>query len=269
MAQKVLYQGDTVSNGPSGNIWHDCPVMDIIADPGIGYGFQDDFTDWGVTPTMTSLVGFNRYTCFGGATGTLTNDEALGGGLVVLTSVANEATSVGRDPVFNITSLGGAFWFEARVKTSTVTTNELAFFVGLMDTTARTATIPLTATGALGDVNLMGFHRPEANTTALDFSYKSDGVSIVEVNSNIGTLVADTYVKLGFKFVPNDAGTARVQVFVDNVKQAVSASNTIENATGTDTPSDVLMGPVFAIQGAVAPDQSITVDWWRCYQLRV
>lgn len=267
MAEKVRYQGDNVSRGPSGNIWHDCPFMDILADPGIGYGFMEDFLEWGLTGTITSLIKHNGFTVFGGATGTLLNDEAVGGGLAILTSASNEATVIGRDPVFNITSLGGALWFEARVKVSTITTNLLGFFVGLMDTTAYTATVPLTATSDLANVNLVGFHRPEANTTKFDASYKADGVTAVEVNSDIGTLVAGTYVKMGFKFTPSDAGAATLRFYIDNVLQATK--KTIPNATGTDFPADVQMGPVIAVQGVSTPDHSLTIDWMRIAQLHV
>lgn len=267
MPRKVVYQGDTVTNGPSWNIWHDCPVLEIKDDPGIGYGFHEDFNHFGAPGTLTTIKEFDGYTVFAGATGLIVNTEVLGGELNILTSASNEATVVGKDPVYNITSLGGALWFEGRVKVSTVTTNLLGFFVGLMDTTAYTATVPLTATSALADVNLVGFHRPEANTTAFDTSYKADGITAVEVNSDVGTLVADTYVKVGFKFTPSDAGTATLRFYIDNVEQATK--KTIPDATGTDFPSDVRMGPVFAVQGVSTPDHSMTVDWWRCYQLRV
>lgn len=267
MAQKVLYQGDNVSNGPSGNIWHDCHWVESLADPGIGYGFHEEFNHFGDPGTLTSIKEFDGYTVFAGATGLIVNTEVLGGELNLLTSASNEATVIGRDPVYNITSLGGALWFEARIKVSTVTTNLLGFFVGLMDTTAYTPTIPLTATSDLGDVNLVGFHRPEANTTAMDTSYKANSVTAVEVNSNVGTLVADTYVKLGLKFTPSDAGAATLRFYIDNVLQA--NKKTIPNATGTDFPADVRMGPVFAVQGVSTPDHSMTIDWWRCFQNRV
>lgn len=268
MGSKVTYQGDLVTNGPSWNIWHDCPVMDIISDPGIGYGFTDDFTQW-ATPalTWTSVIERAGWHVFGGATGTFLPDEALGGGLAILTSASNEASVITKTPCYNITSLGGALWFEARVKTSTITASELGLFVGLMDTTTVTATIPLGATSTLGSINLVGFHKPETNTTAFDTSYRADGVTAVEVNSDVGTLVVDTYIKLGMKFTPSDAGAATLRFYIDNVEQATK--KTIPNATGTDFPSDVNMGPVLAVQGVIADDESMTVDWVRCYQLRV
>lgn len=79
------------------------------------------------------------------------------------------------------------------------------------------AAVPVTATGTIADVNFVGFHHPEANTSAFDASYKANGVTAVEVNSDIGTLVAGTYVKLGMKY---DSATLKLAFYVDGVKQA-------------------------------------------------
>lgn len=263
--RKTNYAGQDHA-GLSYNLWHDCPIEEINADPGVGYGFIDDFSRWGAAalPAITTAIKLNGYTCFGGATGTLTNGEALGGGLKVLTSASNEATVVQADPIFNLTKYGQPLWFEARILVSTITTNLLGFFVGLMDGTAGSPTVPLTDASALADVNLVGFHKPEANTTAYDFSYKADGVTAVEVLSDQGTLSLTTYVKLGMKYDPKDA--YKLKVFIDNVE--LGTTKVLPDATGTDFPADVNMGPVLAVQGVSTPDHSIICDWWACYQLR-
>jgi hypothetical protein len=121
----------------------------------------------------------------------------------------------------------------------------------------------LTATGALADVNLVGFHKPEANTTAYDTSYKSNGNAIVEVNSDVGTIVDATYFKVGMKMKYDD----HVLRFYTNGVQHPT-TKTIIDALGTTFPSDVGLGLVAALGvGAAASDNTLTLDWWRICQL--
>jgi hypothetical protein len=247
--------------------WQDCPLSAIGSDPGAGYMVQDNFVDVGLSGTITTIIsqaGTGRYLVFGGASSTIAPDAALGGGLTLGLTDIDQATSITtKQTPFQITSGAGSLWFEARVKTSTVTTAEQAFFVGLMDATPQTATVPLTATGAIADINCVGFHKPEANTTALDTSYKAKTVTAVEVNSDVGTLAADTYIKLGFKF---DTTNNVLSFYINGELQA--AGKTIPNNTGTDFPADVTLAPVFAILAATADDESFTIDWFKCVQAR-
>lgn len=247
--------------------WSDCPLSAIMHDPGAGYMISDGFEDVGLSGTITTIIssaGIGRYLVFGSAGATITPDAALGGGIVITEATDNESVSITtKQSPFQITSGAGSLWFEARVKTSTITTAEQAWIVGLMDNTAQTATVPITATGAIADINMVGFHHPEANTTAFDASYKADGVTAVEVNSNIGTLVAGTYVKLGMKF---DTTTNLLSFYVNGVQQATS--KLIPNATGTDFPADSLLSPVIAMTLANSAAETLTMDWWKIVQAR-
>jgi hypothetical protein len=164
---------------------------------------------------------------------------------------------------FQIESTKGSLWFEARIKTSTITTAEQAWFLGLMDATAQTATVPITATGTIATINSVGFHHPEANTTAFDAFYKANDVTLVEVNSNIGALEVGVYVKLGFKF---DTTNNVLSYYVNGVLQA--ASKTVGVAAGTDFPDDVTLAPVLAMTLANSAAETVTMDWWKCFQTR-
>ena len=260
-------KGSAGGAGLSPAIWDDCPLVGIMCDPTIGWMVSDDFTDVGLSGTITTAIsqaGIGRYLVFGGAGATITPDNALGGGLTLsLTDIDQAVSIVTKQNPFQITSGAGDLWFEARVKFSTITANEQAWFVGLTSIITQSATVPLTATGALADVNLVGFHKPEANTTKFDASYKADGVTAVEVNSDIGTLAVDTYVKLGMKF---STANNRLEFYVNGVKQA--NGKTIPNATGTDFPADVPMAPTFALLAATNDTETATIDWWKIAQLR-
>ncbi len=248
---------------PSPNIWGDCPLESIRNGRISGIIFEDDFVKGFITPTITTLINVDGYSCFGSAGATITWDDASGGAIVLTEATDNEAISISTEQhPFWLNSSKGDLWFEARLKTSTITTLQQAFVLGLMDTTAQTAVVPITATGAIADLNFVGFHKPEANTTAFDASYKANGVTAVEVNSDIGTLVADTYVKLGMKYKARDK---KLAFYVNNAKQ--TTTKTLGAAAGTDFPDDIGLAPVLAQVLGASASNTLTMDWWRCVQL--
>jgi len=245
--------------------WNDCPA--IMTNPGAGYGLYDDFNDIGLIGTITTIItdaALGRYLVFGGAGSTIVPDAALGGGIVLGLTDIDQATSITTKQLpYQITSGAGSFWMETRIKSSTITTAEQAFFLGLMDATPQTAAVPLTADGAIANINCVGFHKPQANLALFDTSYKANDVTAVEVNSNVGTLEVDTYIKLGMKF---DTRNNVLSFYINGATQA--GSKTIPDATGTDFPADVLMAPVMAILAATDDAETLTVDWWKFYQAR-
>ena len=242
---------------PSQVIWADCPLLEMMAD-GRGPYFIEDFVSGGGADAASGPFGV-----FLDAGSTLTYANEVNGAVVLTEATNNEGVSIFGSPAFQVTQNGGKFWFEARVKTSNITAAKQSFFVGLMDSTATSEVVPLTATGVLADVNCVGFHAEEGNTTAFDTSYKANGETAVVVNENVGTLAVDTYVKLGMRFDPFDA---TIRFYIDGVEQA--SSKVIPNATGTDFPADVAMKWVIGQHLAAAETETLTIDWVRVAQLR-
>jgi len=237
----------------------------IRNDPGVGFMMMDEFTDLGLSGTITTIIsnaGTGRYLVFGDAGATIAPDAAVGGGIVLTEATDDEAVSITtKQTPFQIIITGGNLWFEARIKTNTITTNKQAWFCGLMDATPQTSIVPLTATGTIADINCVGFHHPEANTTAFDCSYKADTVTAVEVNSDVGTLVAGTYVQLGMKF---DTYSNQLTFYINGSPQ--TTKKTIPSAAGTDFPNDVCLAPVLAQVLAASASYTLTMDWWACAQ---
>ena len=249
--------------GPSPNIWGDCPILSILEGTIAGVMILDDFEKGFITPTITTLVDVNGYNCFGSAGATITFDDATGGGIVFTEATDNESVSMTCEQhPFWLNSSKGDLWFEARIKTSTIVADKQGWMLGLMDTTALSVAVPVTATGTIADANFVGFHHPEGNTTAFDASYKANGVTAVEVNSDIGVLAADTYVKLGMRF---DTSTNKLKFYINNLEQA--ATKTLGAAAGTDFPDDLGLAPVIGQTLAATASYTLTMDWWRCVQL--
>lgn len=261
------------NRGPSPSIWDDCPVLAILNDPGLGiYDFQDFISGGLITSPTTeaALVGYPvsgfssdaTQVAYGNATFTTTVNDA---GTFALANTTNDHATNIRSAItpYRISQTFGDFFFECRFKTALIATTENSFFVGVMEDTAGTVAVPLLTTGELADKNLVGFHKPEANTTTFNGSYKADGITAVAVNSGIGTLVADTYVKVGMRFKSADK---KLYYYVDGVEQTTKKS--IPDNTGTDFPADKALGWIIAMAvGAGASDNILTADWIRCAQL--
>ena len=263
---------------PSPALWGDCPVLDILENPGVGiYEFQDFLSGGLITAPTThaALVGlpFSGFSSsasqisYGNPTYTNSINDA--GTLVLAETTTRESTSVRSDLVpYRISANFGKLWFEARFKISTVATNEIAFFVGLLGADSLTVDIPIIAAGAdthlIASKNLVGFKKPIADTTTYDAVYRADGQTAVVSIDGLGTLAADTYIKVGFSFDPKDAN--QLSWFVNN--QIQSTKVTVPDNTGTTFPADVPLGWVLGLSvGTAASDNTLTCDWVRVAQL--
>jgi hypothetical protein len=258
------------SRGPSPNIWADCPWEDLVENPGLGVTFFDDFMNFPITPPTTE-GNWGPYAVFTDTGGTVANVAEQGGAVAFGSDGDNEGASIRTvASPFKISQTTGKFWFEARVKSSTIADTKHGIFLGLMESTPLTAIVPITAAGALADKNLVGFLRNEGDGDMFDTVYKADGVTAVTVQADAVTLVADTYVKIGMVYEQrNDPQTGFSYVlsfYANNLKLA--SYKRIPSAAGTDFPNDITMGPVFAVLNATAstPGTS-TIDWWRGAQL--
>jgi hypothetical protein len=128
---------------------------------------------------------------------------------------------------------------------------------------ALTATSPITALGAIADINIVGFHRLEGDGDMFDTVYKADGVAQVTVQADAITLAADTWVKVGIVFNPLNN---ELSFYRNGVK--LSGTKIIPSVAGTDFPNDVRLGLVIALLNATGTTPgSSEIDWWRAAQL--
>ena len=260
MANYTEYRDATdTSASPSPVIWADCPANEIIS-KGNGVLQFEDFISGGDIMADAGPSGV-----FLDAGSTIVYSDEVNGAIVLTHDgdAANDSISLFGAPAFQIAVNSGSLWFEARVKFNTAAADQYGWFVGLTDATAPTEIIPLTAVSALSDHNTVGFHKPEENSSAYDTSYKANGVTAVEVNSNVGSIVADTYVKLGMKF---DSSSSVLSFFIDGVQQP--ETKTIPSAAGTDFPNDVALKYIMTCVTEASAANTITCDWIRIAQMR-
>ena len=251
------------SRGPSPSIWADCPALEIMAGIKDGYHSFDDFLS-GPRVAASSEADRGNYRGFASTGGYVGDGDGIGGTLTCLSDGDDEGASFRTATApFQISNSHGKLWFEARVKSSTITDTKHGIFVGLMDNSTLTATVPIAAAGTLADVNLVGFHRLEGDGDYFDSVYKADGVTQVTLQSDAVLIAADTWVKLGFVYSPR---TKKLLFYANGVKLATEY--TMPAAAGTDFPNDVRLGFCIAmLNNTGTTPGAADIDWWRCAQL--
>jgi hypothetical protein len=259
------------SAGPSQALWRDCPVQQFQLDPGSGYHKFERWLEYGPITAVTtdaSLVGLPYYG-FNSSGGTHTYVASNEGGIVCTEATDNEASYIraANWPV-QVSAGKGDLWFEARVKVSAITDNQIGFIMGLWDNTAASVIVPLSTANppVLATTgNFVGFWGPEEDAGGVNFVYKADGVTMVTVQSAAHQFVADTYVKLGMKLEINGRnGSNRLTCFVNGVEKAGYV--TVPDNTGTTFPADVAMGFLMGLRLGAATSSLATCQWYRLAQ---
>jgi len=277
----VSWNGADTEMKWSDSIWGNCPVAFLREKKLVnGVLFEDYFTSFNKTPPTTegnwaAGQGYSAFTSTGGFINPVALSAATASGVptpgINLGSDGDdEGASLRTTAIpFALNRANYSFWFECRIKKSTLTTANMNFFVGLMGNSALTATVPITAAGALADVNLCGFFCPESGTSGVNTVYKADGVTAVTVGTGEATLVADTFTKLGMKMVPSgDRFGSFILSFYQDGTRLASYKQLPSSGNGTDFPNDVGLGLVCAHLNATASTPpTTTLQGWRAAQL--
>jgi len=261
----IIHRQNGTSNTdrkPSPAIWGDCPWRDINDPRSLvdGYARRWDFATFRTATNVNAAEAYwaDGLKCFGSDGAAIAALDAQGGGITLSSDGDNEGVSLGQMVYpFQISRSTKKLWFECRLKTSTIADTKHGFFVGLIDSSALSATVPIASAGTLADENFVGWHRLEGDGDKVDAVYKADGVTQVTVEADAVTLAADTWVKLGMKWDPEDS--YKLKFYADNL---LIDSYTMASADGTDFPNDVRLGFVFALLNATASTPGSTSLAW-------
>lgn len=273
-ANTATYGGLNSNSGMSPGLWGDCPIFSIREnkDPNQNGRFTHiDFTKVKTSSNSntSTMIYWNQGLFHFGDNGfAITALDTQGGGVTIGSDGDNEGGSFQQACApYQIARGKRRLWFEARLKFSTIADTKFGLFVGLSELLTLSATVPIAAAGTIADQNLVGFHRLEGDGDKLDTIYKANGVTQVTVKADAVTLVADTFIKVGFKYDDNDkAGPFILSYYADGVRLA--DTYTMASADGTDFPNDVRLAPTLAMLNATAstPGTASVTDIW-CYQL--
>ena len=264
--------GDTTAL-PSQNLW--APV-DACERPGLWFGEFQDFWSYPASEAAlpTTEDPYKGYFAFTSTGGVHTQLDAEGGAVTLGSDGDNEGASIrsGCAP-YKVIRDAGELVFEARVKKSVLTADLFDFFVGLYESTAFSAAVPISATqNQMADDNLIGFlfDSTDATTAATaNFICKADGNPSASTHTTIGTigasaLTADTYVKVGFTF--NRGGNNLLEYYRNGLK--LPATKDVPS-TQADVPSDTRLGWAAGVTNTAATSEIATIDWIRVAQRRV
>lgn len=164
--------------------------------------------------------------------------------------------------------------FECRLNVSAITAAKWSWGVGLGEVgMGATDVMFVDSTGALADRNFLGFVHLQAEGAAVDGAYKADGQTYqdgatkTKLNA-LATMVANTYVKLGFRY---RAAPKRVEFFVNGVLAGTGAAPARLTAAEIDAatfPDDILLAPIIGIKD-IAGNAALNmkVDWIACAQM--
>ena len=261
--------GTAAGRGPSPAIWDNCPVLDIMLDPTVGWMHFYDFQNGPEIASNTSVEVdiASGYTVYSetGATATQQLDAPEGELLLEVNGTDDIDIALGwgeKAGQIVIASSGPkAFWFEARIKMATVADDKTGAFVGFHDEACFAADGILADTGAMTSDDYLGFLWVSTDNDTIDTVCELAAGSMKQIKDTVVVPVSATYIKLGMKLI---TGETNVRFFVDGVEAADKVS-----VTDTEFPFDEEMQPVFAVRSNASdsPAGGVSIDWWRIAQL--
>lgn len=262
----IGYTGNTGVRGRSDALWSLVPWHNWAH----GEGGLFDFDDFLNLPVLSTSANTGKYASFVDTSCTLTQGDAQWGtaafgfdGTAADTVALEYGGNSGAFIKFDTTSKY-AVAFECRFKKSSVTTNDCGFFIGLADEGQAADNTLVDTTGALEDANFLGFHQPMGTSAAtVNFVCRNNGNTAASLLAGAATMTADTYIKLGFLYLP--AGhvrpSKRLRIFVNGVEQSTYVTDT--QVAAATFPNDANLAPLLYIKnGSGSNAQTATVDWW-------
>lgn len=248
------------SRYPSTAIWHHLDALSMR--PGLTVGCFDDFDSFPVT-WGTTEGNWGNYKTFGSSGAAGADGDAIGGVLKMTEATDNEGLALATTALpFQIVNSAGVCGFECRIQCSTINNAAGGMFVGLMDQQTLAVGIPITTGGViLTTGNFVGWYRVEADGDMLDAICQENSETLVTVKADAHTLVADTWVKVGWLFEPH---RKLVTYFVNGIP--LTATKAVSDTAGDAFPNDVRMGLCFGFTSGATTPSVWSMDWWKGLQ---
>jgi len=250
------------NRGCSNLIWGSCPE-DALRLQMLGTFMVDDF--------ITYQADLSGWDILVNSTGSVAGADLATGGLALTTAgTANDYAYAiygnGKTGMGQIAD-GTRMWFEARIKVSAITAcsiNAGLALVGANTFQAAGAIVDTTGASATSNGSYLLFRTLAASPSSMDVVYATDGTAATVLQqgstglfradgtTRLQTLVADTFVKVGFLY---EKGL--VWAFVDG--KLVNETGVRYNAT--NVPDGVSLAPFFGIKTLGSAARTLTVDW--------
>ena len=260
---KVIGPAANSGRGPSGSLWGNCPVMDIIEDPNVGVITFDDFLTF--NPLVSSNVGYgNGYYSYEDTTSSILQlaTEVNGVARILLEAAANEEAAITGGKVAGFAKIDSSapkdLWFETRVRFGGIT--DQAAFIGLAEE-ACPANGLLADTTPVMSKDQVGFTVAIATPAALNAAYAEATTPTIH-SAGVQTLVAATWYKLGMMY---DARNDYMKWFINGVQVGTS----LDVSATTAFPDGEELTWLFALKTVTGAARTLDIDWVRVAQLAI
>lgn len=265
----TIHKGQVGGRGLSPRIWADATGMALSPDGySNAFAFSDDFVNFGgAAPSISGTTsgttdGYGYYVDTATSACSITSQVGRGGTIKIATGATDnhEAWMTTGGNTGTLGSIDASDLkltaFEARVKFSDVTS--MNAFVGLAEEGLAAADTVSNA-GVMADKDYIGFSIQESDSDAVDFVYRKAGSSEVVALTFATSLVADQWYKFGFLVDPKAQPSKRIRIFIDNVEQATTVSQTSMEAS--TFPSGEELAVLAGVKNGAAAVRSMEIDW--------
>lgn len=262
---KPLVAPTTAERGLSAGIWGRLPIQKWAV--GVdGYFSFDDFRNFSKHVSAQNVQQYASYIDTGVTIQQLASTTLAGIARVTHDGTDNDESSIitggnaGCEVLFPSTPPARFLAFEARVAKSTIATDGLGFMLGLSEEGRAVADQLVDDTLVAADKDFLGFGCVAAAGATVNFGFKTAGQTAVVVAAAVATMVAATFVKLGF-LIDMDAPTdKRGRIFVNGVEQSTYLTDT-QIALAT-FPSAQGASRLWATKIGTASAFTMDMDWW-------
>lgn len=274
MANMTRYAGQAAKRF-SPALWGNL-FAQLSLDPNLGVLWYDDFVNHPAHISAQSIGNYATYIDTGvtlkqNAIVTLANEES--GVLEVAgNDAANDeghiATGGNSGAFCKISDESGearGVYFEARIKKASIADATSGFFIGLTEEGLAAADSLVDTTLEVASKDMIGFQQLAADGELVHAIYRKAGQTKQTVVTNAATLVADTWVQLGFRYQPWAPTEKRIAFFVNGVEQSSYVTGT--NIAAATFPDGEELAMSFLTKCAAGAESKLHMDWWAAAQL--
>lgn len=260
------------SRAPSAELWRLAPLEAIDSGRIRGWHLWEDFINFpDLSATDANLHKWSSFGDTGSVIKQIDDQQEVGGVLQITSDGDGENAGIqtgGEAGGFVKLDASTRVWFEARFRFTSIADTKIGAVIGLHEPITQSTSVPLNG-GAINDQDYVLIFHDEDDGDNLDFVANKASGTAITFEADAKTLVADTFVKVGFLWDPYQRQEEYLSWFVDGVKEVQddytktgSKANTVDDTT--NFPGGQTMGVIIAVEMAATGSPALEVDWVKC-----